>query len=158
MTLERARAAALRLLKFRPRSESELKQRLAQKGFGPAAVEPLVSELKRQGLLDDTRFARLFVAQQMQARPAGRRMLVSRLRAKGVAAELATQTVATEAAGEDELELASRLAAKRAPALEGLPRVAAQRRLFGYLSRRGFSAEIIWKVVREIVHSSTGSE
>ena len=146
------------MLKFRPRSETELKQRLAQKGFGPAAVEPLVSDLKRKGLLDDARFARLFAAQQMQVRPAGRRMLLARLRAKGISTDLASEAVAAEASGEGELELARRLAAKRAPALQDIPRVAAQRRLFGYLSRRGFSSDVIHQVMKETVHSSTGSE
>lgn len=106
--------------------------------------------LKRQGLVDDAQFARLFVAQQMHARPAGRRLLVSRLRAKGVQPELASAAVALEASGQDELEVARRLASKRAPALRGLPREAAQRRLFGFLSRRGFSSEVVYKVMREV--------
>ena len=61
-SLERARSHALRLLKFRPRSEAELRRRLIQKGFSSSVAEALLAEMKRQGLLNDSKFARLFAA------------------------------------------------------------------------------------------------
>ncbi len=154
-----ARAAALRLLKFRPRSESELKERLAQKGFTETVVQTVVEDLRRKGFVGDAQFARYFAAQQASSKPLGRRLLMSRLKAKGVQPELAKAAVETAMEGQDELTLAREAASRRAAALQGLPRQAAERRLFGYLSRRGFSGDVVWKVVREItVHSSKSSE
>jgi len=147
--IERARRAALRLLKFRPRSESELKGRLLEKGFGEETLQPVVEELKRKGLLDDARFARYFVESQRLSRPVGKRLLVNRLRAKGIEPHLASEAVDAGTQGQDELELARQLASKRMGVLEGISREAAQRRLFGYLSRRGFSSDVVWRVVRE---------
>ena len=40
-------------------------------------------------------------------------------------------------------------AGRRVAALQGLSRQAAERRLFGFLSLRGFSSDVVWKVVRE---------
>jgi regulatory protein len=149
-----ARSAALRLLKFRPRSEAELKNRLAEKGFGDETVRAVVEEMRRAGLVGDARFAR-YAAAQAAVKPVGRRLILNRLRGKGIAPELAEEAVQAATEGKEDLERAREAASRRATALEGLSREAAQRRLFGYLSRRGFSSEIIWKVVRETVHSST---
>ena len=153
MTIEDARAAALRLLKFRPRSESELKERLAQKGFQETVVEIVVEDLRRKGFVGDAQFARYFAAQQSASKPVGRRLLMNRLKAKGVQPELAQQAVELAMEGRDDLALARKAAGKRAAALAGLPRAAAERRLFGYLSRRGFSGDVVWKVVKETTQS-----
>ena len=98
------------------------------------------------------------VEQRMHSRPVGRRMILAELRAKGVQPELAGRAVETGTEGQDELTLAQALAAKRAGQLKGLPREAASRRLFGYLSRRGFSSDIIYKVVMEIGGKTARSE
>ena len=157
MTVSEARSAALRLLKFRPRSEAELKGRLAEKGFGDETVRAVVEEMRRTGLVGDVRFAR-YAATQAAVKPVGRRLILNRLRKKGIAPELAEEAVQAATQGKDELERAREAAGRRVSALAGLARPAAERRLFGYLSRRGFTSEIVWKVVRETVHSSTGSE
>ncbi len=143
-----ARSAALRLLKFRPRSEAELKGRLAEKGFGDETVQAVVEEMRRTGLVGDARFAR-YAATQAAAKPVGRRLILNRLRGKGIAPEMAEEAVQAATQGKDELERAREAAGRRVAALQGLSRQAAGRRLFGYLSRRGFSSDVIWKVVRE---------
>lgn len=146
-----ARSVALRLLKFRPRSEHELKSRLAEKGFGGETVQAVLEEMRRTGLVGDARFAR-YAAAQAAVKPVGRRLILNRLREKGIAPELAEEAARAATEGKDDLERAREAAQRRAPALEGLSREAAQRRLFGYLSRRGFSSDVVWKVVKETVH------
>ena len=143
-----ARSAALRLIKFRPRSEAELATRLGRKGFGDETVRAVLEDLRRTGLVGDARFAR-YAANQAAVKPVGRRLMLNRLRAKGIAPDLAEEAVQAATAGKDELELAREAAGRRAPSLEGLPREAARRRLFGYLSRRGFSSDVVWKVIHE---------
>ena len=147
--LSRARLQALRLLKVRPRTEAELRSRLSRKRVPDPVADRLLDELKAKGLVNDAQFARYFAAQQMDFRPVGRRGLLTRLRAKGVPPALAAEAAAGAVAAEDELAAARRLASQRAPRLAGLGPAAAQRRLFGFLSRRGFSSEVIWKVLRE---------
>jgi len=148
--ISEARSAALRLLKFRPRSEHELKSRLAEKGFGDDTVQAVMEEMRRTGLVGDARFAR-YAAAQHAVKPVGRRLILNRLREKGIAPELAEEAVQAATQGKDELERAREAAARRAAALQGLSREAAQRRLFGFLSRRGFSSEVVWKVIKEVL-------
>lgn len=161
VTGEKARAQAIRLLKFRPRSEAELKQRLVRKGVPEPEALSLVQEFKQKGFVDDAKLARYLVTQQMLAKPVGRRMLLSRLKSRGVDAGLAQKAVEQGTEGRDELELARQTALSRFERLRDLPRETADRRLFGFLSRRGFSTDIVYKVVRELrdtVRSSTSSE
>ena len=150
-----ARSAALRLLKFRPRSEAELKSRLSEKGFGDQTVSEVVEEMRRTGLVGDARFAR-YAATQAAVKPVGRRLILNVLREKGIAPGLAEEAVQAATQGKEDLERAREAAGRRASALEGLSREAARRRLFGYLSRRGFSSEVVWKVVKE--QTLTGSD
>ena len=150
-SVSEARTAALRLIKFRPRSEAELKSRLAEKGFGEAAVQAVVADLRKTGLVGDERFARYFAASQASSKPVGRRLLLDRLRSKGIEPALAQEAVEAATEGKSEIERAREAAARRAASLESLSREAARRRLFGYLSRRGFSSEVVYKVVKETV-------
>lgn len=52
---------ALRLLKFRIRSEKELAFRLRQKGYSEKEIEETINELKNKGFIDDEKFAYLYV-------------------------------------------------------------------------------------------------
>ncbi|HZU40335.1 MAG TPA: RecX family transcriptional regulator, partial [Solirubrobacteraceae bacterium] len=58
---EQARALAYRYLARRERTVSELRQHLLRRDVGERAVEAVIEELVGQGMLDDARFARLFV-------------------------------------------------------------------------------------------------
>lgn len=159
--MESVRSQALRLIKFRPRTEAELRQRLTRKGCRGEEIEAVLAEFRQKGLLDDAKFARLFVAQSVLSKPVGQRKLLFQLRTKGVAPELAEAAVSSGTQAEEEVETARRLAAGRLARMKGLERAAAERRLFGFLSRRGFSGEVVYKVVRELrstVHSEPVEE
>ncbi len=155
--LARARAQALLLLKFRPRSEAELRKRLLMKGFSAETAELLLADFKAKGLVDDAKFARYFAARQTALKPSGRRGLLAELESKGIAPEVAATAVEEAAEGVSELEMAKAVAAKRLPSLKGLEKEAAKRRLFGFLSRRGFSSDVIYRVVREVTASKPSS-
>ncbi len=145
-----ARAQAIRLLKVRPRSESELRERLSRKGVGPEAVETLLEEFRRKGLVDDAKFAKLFATQRVLSKPMGKRGLMADLKAKGVAPDLAGEAVRQALGGQEEETVARQLAESRLSRLKELPQAAQQRRLYGFLSRRGFSGDTVYKVVREV--------
>jgi len=150
-SIESAKGRALLFLKFRPRSEAELKRRLSQLGYGAETVDQVVAEFKAKGLVDDEKFARYFAQSQMNVKPAGRRALAASLKAKGIGSELAAQAVEIAVDGKEDLEIARELARKRIGSFRDLEPEVVQRRLFGYLSRRGFASDVVYKVVREIV-------
>ena len=150
-SLTQARLQAIRLLKVRPRSEAELRDRLTRKGASPETVETLLEEFRRKGLVDDVKFAKLFATQRALSKPMGKRALMAELKAKGVAPDLISRAVGEALGDRDEESAARELAAARISRLKDIPKPAQQRRLFGFLSRRGFSGDVVYKVVREVV-------
>ncbi|HSH81047.1 MAG TPA: RecX family transcriptional regulator, partial [Herpetosiphonaceae bacterium] len=75
--LERAEAdskawnAALRLLEVRPRTEHEIRDRLRRKQYAPEQIDAAVVRLRELELLDDTQFARMWVANRSAVNPRG---------------------------------------------------------------------------------------
>lgn len=140
------REAALKLLERARRTRGDLAQRLRDKGFAATAIEPVLDRLAEVGLVDDTEYARAYLAGRWGRRPAGLRRLQQELRAKGVgdeAFEAARATLEQRGQAGDDQAAASKLvaqAARRYAALE--PRVR-QQRLYALLTRRGFDREVI---------------
>ncbi len=134
-----AMGAALRLLSYRPRSETELRQRLARRGAPPALVDSTLERLRELGLVDDAAFAQAWVEGRERASPRGRRLLHQELRAKGVDSDASREVVE----GVDEAEAALRASARRAASLQRLPGAEFRRRLGDFLRRRGFDYETI---------------
>lgn len=60
MKKKNPKSDALRLLKFRIRSEKELALRLKEKGYSNEEIEDTIKELKNKGFIDDEKFAYLY--------------------------------------------------------------------------------------------------
>jgi regulatory protein len=148
---------ALRLLSYRPRSESELEGRLRQAGHPAAASHAAVERCRELGYLDDRAFAVSFVRDRLRLKPKGRRALRSELYRKGIDRDVAEEAIDAgfSDVGIDEADAARRLARKRAKALRRLEPDVARRRLTGFLSRRGFPPSAVRSAVDEALSSRT---
>jgi regulatory protein len=151
--LDRARVAgerplamgrALDLLGYRARSEAEIRDRLGRYGYAPETIGAVVVRLEELGYLDDAEFARLKARQK--ARRYGPRRVSLELRRSGVGEELAREVVEEEFAGRSEVGEARMAAARR---YNGRGSDAEARRVYGFLVRRGYSAEVCAQVARE---------
>lgn len=147
---QQARAAALRLLQRRWRSRRELEVALRRRGLPSGAISSAVAELLRQGWIDDERFARAWVQDRLALRPCGRRRLRAELLAKGIAPGLVDSVVSALLPAGSEGDLALVGARSRLARLRGLSPQTARRRLAGWLQRRGFSAEVVARVLRTL--------
>ncbi len=149
--LVEGRALALRLLARRARSRTELKRYLKTKGLDTNTLETVLDQLEKLGLVSDADFARAAAESLVQSGRAGPRAVYSRLRQKGVAADVAASATDEAMAGQDEEAMARTLAEKRMRALSGLDVYAKRRRLYAFLARRGFSSETISHVIANLV-------
>ena len=136
---DQAHQAALRLLAYRPRSEAEIRQRLARRGLPPQVVQETIARLREQGLLDDAAFARSWVEMRDQHSPRGRRLLWQELSLKGIEREIAREVIADVA----EEDAALRAAQKKARLLQGQDYATFRRRLGDFLLRRGFPSSTV---------------
>ena len=133
-----ARGAALKLLAMRSRSIAEMQERLARR-FQPHAVEQTVARLVEEGLLDDADFAEQWRQSRERRRPRSRGTIERELRQRGVSSEIASSALE----GFDSLDAAYRAAYRYAARQDASNRATFDRRVSGFLGRRGFEPSVI---------------
>jgi regulatory protein len=150
----RARSLAYRRLAARPRSRAELEGYLAGKEFPDNVIDPVIAEFSRKGYIDDRKFAYDYGRYLVESKGLSRFALRVELRKKGVSDEdiyTAIDALFAEE-GYEEYDIALGAARKKAASIERLAdRDKAKRRLADYLRRRGFSFDIIRKVMRDLL-------
>ena len=147
--LKKARSYALLLLKYRFRSVAEFREKLNKRGFSEGVISELAADFRKRGLLDDAKFAKMWLESRMSLRPMGKIRLIQELKAKGVS-DFDIEDAIDNAKGLiNENETAKALVAKRLRHLSGLDKITIRRRLAGFLGRRGFSYEAVAKALRE---------
>ena len=138
--------AAIRYLGYRPRSEAEVRQRLQRHGFNGDCTEKVLAQLKEQGLVDDTAFARFWKENRESFSPRSRRLTRLELQRKGLDGGVIDQVV-----GEvDDSDSAYRAALGKARRLLPSDYQGFRRRLGEYLRRRGFNYEVINDTVEKV--------
>jgi regulatory protein len=144
--------SALLLLTSRPRSVKELRTRLKQKGYSPAAIEAAIAKVEGWNYVDDEAFARFWVENRGANRPRGKRLLEQELRQKGV--DRAIVQHAIDDANVDERDDATRLAMTKMRSYAGLDPETAKRRLSGFLARKGYG----YDVIKQALAAALGSD
>src|SRR6185437_12281369 len=140
---------ANRFLAHRPRSSAEVRTRLRRERFDPEVIDACLEELERQGLLDDRRFAALWVENRVTFSPRSTRSLEQELRQKGIDRGLAEETLADVETGSD-AELALQAGRRRLHAMSRLDEETFTRRMGGFLARRGFNYEAASAAIRQL--------
>ena len=143
--VQRAHAAALRFLSYRPRSEAEVRTRLRRR-FSESLVDQVMELLKDESLVDDARFARLWRESRDSFRPRSAWAVKRELIAKGVDGGLASEAV--EEIDDNESAYRAGLKPARKNMEAGYPTF--RRRLRGYLHRRGFSDSVSRRTIERL--------
>ncbi len=134
---EKALAAALRFLAYRPRAEAEIRKRLAR-AFPAPVVDATLNRLRTLGHLDDAAFARWWRDQRDRNKPKGAVAIRRELRRLGVA----PGTIEEALAGLDEDAAAIAAGERQASKLHDLAQRPFLERLIPYLRRRGFALSV----------------
>ena len=147
--LQKAKHYAFLLLKFRPRSEKEIGERLKRKKFDPAVTRETLFFLKENGFIDDSYFAKVWLESRIK-KPLGLRKLRVELRQKGVDKEIIDSRIEEISKGYCEEDVVLKLAEDRLNKLKGVEPQKKKNRLYAYLMRRGFLPEQIIDVVNQL--------
>ncbi len=140
--LQKAKNYAFLLLKFRLRSENELRQRLEKKKFNTQIIERVLSFLKDKGFIDDKYFAKIWTESRVK-RPLGIRRLKQELIIKGIDKAIIDSQINEIKKDYPEEEIVASIAKDRLNKLKGYDPQKARRRVYAYLLRRGFSPEVV---------------
>ncbi|MBC8477243.1 MAG: RecX family transcriptional regulator [Dehalococcoidia bacterium] len=144
--LQRCLGAAYRYLGYRPRSESELRERMQRRGFAAETVDAAITRLKEQQLLDDEAFAQFWRENRESFGPRSQWLTGLELKRMGVMNGVIEQAVA----GMDDEENAYRAALQKTRHWTPADYQSFRRRLGDYLRRRGFKYEVINHTVERI--------
>lgn len=144
--LQRCLEAAYRYLSYRPRSESEIRERMQRRGFAAETIGEAIVRLREQNLLDDEAFAQFWKENRESFSPRSQWLTRLELKRMGVTNDVIEQVVVDI----DDEENAYRAALQRTR--RGIPAdyQGFRRRLGDYLRRRGFNYEVIGHTVEKV--------
>lgn len=144
---------ALFFLKFRPRSVFEIEKKLKEKKISEKEIAETIRVLKRNGLLDDAEFAKMWVRDRNRFKPSGSYVLKMELKKLGL-----PETDIDNALSEQDEEVLARQAIEskhryREARLGSQGDADARRADFAkqaqFLQRRGFRMNIIMKILKK---------
>ena len=147
-TYEIAFQKALQFIQYRPRSIEETCRRLREKGFSDNVVEVTINKLLEKRWLDDLDFARQWIENRNTFRPRSERLLSYELRLKGVSEDKITQALERYAGDED--ELAYKAGIKKAKQCQHDTKLDFQKKVGGFLGRRGFHYGVVKPTVERL--------
>lgn len=147
--IHHARKIALRAISRRARSKAEVANILKSKGINLEVAQEVLDELEGEGLIDDETFLRDWIDMRMRTKPMGRVRLRQELMQKGIDRDLIEEGLG-EVAREEEIQMALALARARLKEGQNIQDPTVQRRLSGFLQRRGFNADVILATFRKL--------
>ncbi|MDD4908523.1 MAG: regulatory protein RecX [Candidatus Omnitrophota bacterium] len=145
----KARQCAFRLLKFRLRSEDEIRQRLKRKKIPADIIEQTLAFLKEKEFLDDGIFTRLWLQSRLRRRM-GFKRITRELKDKGISPEIIQRSTGEIKKEYNEEKVVLDLARERMEKLKNVEKGKARQRLYAWLLRRGFSPEVVFDAVNKI--------
>ena len=148
---ERTMNRAVRLLAAKPRSISELRERLLEKSWtNHEVVDGVVGKLEEYKYLDDEQYARDLAVSKLRQRPQGKRRLKQSLSQKKLDKETVDRAMAAAFEKIPEVELIDQAIEKRIK-LKGKPTSRDEMKKFcDHLLRRGFGYDLVISRMRDV--------
>ena len=140
---------ALTALGRRAKSRGELFTLLKKRGIAEEVANAILFRLQEQGFVNDYQFARYWSESRQRTKKVSRRIIIAELRSKGISDEI-IEWITSDISDDTEYENALKFAERKARSYSKLEPPVAYRRLHGALSRRGFSGNVISRVMLEL--------
>ncbi len=158
----------LRFLTIRNRSEKEIRDYLVRLSGKPEAhpesdsgldimtvIEQVISKLKANKFINDIEFARLWIQKRTRINPKSLYIIKMELREKGIDEQTISQFLQNQKEEVvDDLTRAKELVDKHIKKYKGLTKQELYQKLGGFLSRRGFSYEVVKKSIDEVLQGT----
>lgn len=149
--LDEAKSYLQKLYRHRPRSRQEAVTRLQGQGYCQETIDKVLQWAEGLDLIDDEKFARLWIEDRLQNKPKGRSGIYKELLDKAVPRDVARQALDDKFEEVNQGELCRQLAQERLNRYQGEEKRAQYRKVSNFLSRRGFSKSLIHPILRELI-------
>ena len=144
---QRARNVLLHQLARGAKSKHQLRKILEQREIPSEIAERVLERFDEVGLIDDEAFAETIVNSRLNFKGLAKSSIKRELAEKGVESFI-VEAATAEITSETEFEVAKNLAAKRYRQVAHLDKASRDRRLAGYLGRKGYSSNIVFAAIR----------
>ncbi|HUH52515.1 MAG TPA: regulatory protein RecX [Microbacteriaceae bacterium] len=141
-------SVATKMLARKAMSAGELQKELRAVGCPATDIEVVIEEFKESLYLDDVGLARL-VSEKLRSSKNASKNQIRRSLQQRLFEPFVIEEVLEDFAEEEETTLLFETAKKRARQMRGLSRDVAERRLIGFLSRRGWGGSEMFRAVAE---------
>ncbi len=154
MSKNEIKGKVFRYLARREHSRKELYDKLERKDYEPAEINSVLDALTDKGYIDDTRFAETWIRHRIESKPRGPYLIRAELKKKGVDAEIQDKLLAELMPPRKEFELALELAeswlAKKTITNNEEEDFKLRKKLFRYLSQKGFRRSTAKEIAIEL--------
>ena len=151
LSRERTMSRAVKLLAAKPRSISELRERLMEKSWtNRQIIDGVIEKLAEYKYLDDEQFARDLAVSKLRQKPQGKRRLKQSMSQKKLDREIVDQAITAAFEKLPENDLIERAIEKRLR-LKGRPETREDiKKFYDYLLRQGFEYELVISKMRDV--------
>jgi regulatory protein len=153
----RARNVLLFQLSKGAKSKAQLRAILVKREIPEDIAEPILDRFEEAGLIDDKNFANLVVNSRRSHKGLSKSAIKRELNTKGVAPEIIDEAL-SEVTSEQELASAELLAVKKLRTMSHLDKAVQDRRLSGYLARKGYGGGVVYAAIRYAREQAVKSE
>lgn len=147
--LDAVRAKIARYCAYRERATKEVIQKLDSFGLEEPQKTMLVSELRKEGYLDDERFAKLYSGGKFRQKKWGKLKIKRELRLKGISEET-IQKGLEEIEGQTYLETLEQLALSKFKDLKETNLYIRKNKVAAFLVSKGYESELVWGVLNKL--------
>lgn len=135
---------------YRDRSQKEVEDKLLEMKMIPEAREQIVIKLMTEGFLNEERFARSFVRGKFRIKKWGRLKIKMELKKKEISSPIITLAL-TEIDQKKYLQTLIDLAEKKLVLLKEPNPFKKKKKLYDFLSSKGFESNLILEVIEDII-------
>jgi len=141
-----AKEKAVKYLSLKLHCEKEVRKKLKDDGYENSVIQSVIAELVSMGYINDKIYARKYAYDRSKLKPISRKLLRRELQAKGINKEIIDEVLADWEV--DDAAIAESLVKRRFSKYD-LSDEKIIKRIYSFLSYRGFSLEIIENIINK---------
>jgi regulatory protein len=141
---------AWRYLARREHSTKELRDKLLRKNLHLGIIKDIIEDLTEKDYLNDARFARQLMAEEINFKKNGPRLIKGNLLKKGIESGFIDELLADFYSEENQTDNCQYLARKKLKSLARMEPGKQKKSLADYLNRKGYTWEVISHILSEL--------
>lgn len=146
-----AKSTAVKFLSLKYRCEKEVRSKLESQGFDYEDIEDAIEELKSMGYINDKIYAQKYVHDRIMLKPKSKKFLKNELKNKGVSEDIIDEVLSDWDVDEDAVAFGL---AKRKFGKYNVRDQKIIKKIYSFLSHRGYNFETIEGVIRDMESDS----